>query len=214
MSLFTLLDKHYLLFREDEKRTLLNSNSIVKGWNKWKAQYNKLSLCAYVLHLREEGFHNDETCFASEDKSGIVEWSNETLANIVIASISSSDYPSVDEYKKYIRSIYTLPRKRLLYLIREIDTKKCMIAYHTKGTYLRPEMALLNGFITTVNRDWIAPKDELMILGLTLVEYITRQDRILTELLDHGCVTRVKGYNVTKHLLFRNPTYEEHIRWQ
>lgn len=205
---------HYKLVHPEHEEFLLSSLSNesrdVRWWLREREEYPTLSFAAYLLHRRIEGVYTGECFFASDDKSRLVEWSNDTLANIVIANEHSEYYDSEEQYSECMEKVYTWSRKELLERIWDIEVRICDCA---DVTLSHPEMALLNGLITHENRDWIDSSDEYLFFDISIDEYIQIQDDLIAELLDVGLIVECRGENHTREYLYRDETKEETERW-
>lgn len=194
---------------EDEVREQLSHDWRIQEWNR---DHNNtgLSLSAFILHERQEKHHTGSTLFASTDMEGSIEWSNETLINIIKDSIYPEDYRSNKEYKLEIAEVLYSSRVELLERIWNLDHRGCESA---DPSYTRPEMCLLNGFITKENIHWIDKSDEYIFYDISIREFISVQDDLLTELLNAGLIHQCRGFDHTRALLFREETEEEASRW-
>lgn len=203
--------KYKLLHPEHEDIII---NSFPDDWiiNRWIRDHKDkgLSLSAYILHERQEEHHTGETLFATIEGTGPVEWSNATLANIIISDIHPEYYESDEEYQDHVGKIPSYTRKELLTRIWEIDCRGCESADHSNT---RPEMSLLNGFITRENHYWIDPRDNYIFYDISLEEFIEVQDSLLTELLNYKLIHECRGFNNTRAMLYREETDEENERW-
>jgi hypothetical protein len=161
------------------------------------------------LHEREEKFHYGGALYKDV-------LSLNTLANIVYTHVIEYEFYDIcrfecDQCKKmYKEELLDLDRDELLKKIYDIDQRTCE---QCDSSLVRHEMALLNGFITTTNRDWIDEQDDHFLYDLPIDDAIEVQDQLITELLNANLYHSCRGCNMTLDLLYRDITDEEAQQW-